>query len=227
METSRSWDPQALWGLASHELRGPLSAAVTRLELAQRQVRGTSAEESLVLAIESLRRLGRTLDAIDELNGAGRGLHRRLERVSVAGLLESLANDHRLVSGRGIEVSCADGLWLQAPRGLLEQALSNLIANAIKYSDPPTIVRLQARLEGDACAIHVEDDGIGIPPEDLERLSVRNARGNNVADRPGRGLGLYVARELLASLGARIEVRSLLGAGTRFTVIVPRLAGAS
>jgi signal transduction histidine kinase len=104
---------------------------------------------------------------------------------------------------------------------LLNQAFSNLIANAIKYSPTDARVILRGSQTGNQFAIVVQDSGIGIPKADLEHIFTRYYRGNNVLGFLGTGIGLFLAATVLRLHGGDITVESEEGNGARFTVILP------
>ncbi len=115
------------------------------------------------------------------------------------------------------------GLW-DAAR--LERVLANLLANAIKYSPTGGPVEVRLRREdtpaGAWAVLEVHDEGLGIPPEDLPHIFERFYRGRNVAATiPGTGLGLFVARQIVAQHGGTITAASTPGQGTTFTVRLP------
>ena len=104
----------------------------------------------------------------------------------------------------------------------IEVVLMNLVENAVKYSDPGTTIRIRAAREGDAVVLSVEDEGIGIPPEDLDRIferfyRVRRDRGHVT----GIGLGLAICKHIVEAHGGRIWVESEQGRGTCFYVSLP------
>jgi signal transduction histidine kinase len=113
--------------------------------------------------------------------------------------------------------------------GALELVLINLVANAIKYSDPgkpARFVSVEAADAGDHHEVRVTDNGIGIPPDWVSRVFERFARAHaDLDDRlgvDGTGLGLAIVEECVNSLGGRIQVASTEGVGSTFTVRIPK-----
>lgn len=105
----------------------------------------------------------------------------------------------------------------------LAQALGNVVSNAIKYTPPGGEVGLSAGADESEVWVRVRDSGPGIAPEEQERIFAPFYRGP--ADRrfpQGMGLGLSIAQDLVAAHGGRIEVQSTLGAGSTFTISLPR-----
>ncbi|MFB8789055.1 MAG: ATP-binding protein [Potamolinea sp.] len=104
---------------------------------------------------------------------------------------------------------------------LLQSMLRNLLSNAIKYSPIEGEVQFNLILQDNEAIFQISDRGIGIPPQDLERLFNPFFRGSNVGVTPGVGLGLTIAKECVDLHGGEIFVNSEVGVGTTFTVILP------
>ena len=106
---------------------------------------------------------------------------------------------------------------------LLEQAIINLVDNAIKYSDAGGVVRLSAEGAGDEWVIRVADQGAGIEAEHLPRLFERFYRVDKARSRKlgGTGLGLSIVKHIVAAHGGRIDVESTPGVGSIFTIRLP------
>jgi len=107
---------------------------------------------------------------------------------------------------------------------LLEQAVVNLLDNAVKYSDPEKRVRLQARAVDHELQIQVQDHGIGIEKKHLPRLFERFYRVDKARSRAlgGTGLGLAIVKHIAQAHGGHITVESRLGEGSLFTIHLPR-----
>jgi two-component system sensor histidine kinase SenX3 len=106
---------------------------------------------------------------------------------------------------------------------LLARALTNLVANAIKYSPPKTDVTVAVRSEGHVVFVEVVDRGWGIPHEHLGRIFEKFYRVPRVedAETPGTGLGLAMVREIMEIHGGSVAVRSAPGTGSTFTLRLP------
>lgn len=105
---------------------------------------------------------------------------------------------------------------------LLRQILMNLLSNALKYSPSHPIVELDITFDDRTLTVKVSDQGIGIPPGDLDRLFEPFQRGSNVGTVPGNGLGMAIVKQSVEIQGAEIEVRSQPGEGTIVTVVLER-----
>ncbi len=116
------------------------------------------------------------------------------------------------------------GAEVRADRRRLAQIIINLLANAIRFSNPHERVRVTSSTDRTTCALRVVDNGPGIPAELMDRLFVPFDRLDAEAGREGgAGLGLVLARRLTDAIGGTLEVASVVGAGTTATVSFPTL----
>jgi two-component system, OmpR family, phosphate regulon sensor histidine kinase PhoR len=122
-----------------------------------------------------------------------------------------------------IELECEASLVAQVNSPLLEQAVANLIDNAVKYSEPTSPILIQASQVGPSVSISVQDHGIGIPREHLDRVFERfyvvdKGRSRTLG---GTGLGLAIVKHIVQVHGGSVEVRSEPGKGSTFTIHLP------
>jgi len=113
-----------------------------------------------------------------------------------------------------------------ADRGLITQAVANLVDNAIKYSPERTSVTLSTALEADAVRLTVEDRGYGIPPEDQDKVwekFYRVARDGRIKEEESTGLGLSFVRQVVEQHGGQVFLKSEPGLGSRVGFTLPRL----
>ena len=108
-----------------------------------------------------------------------------------------------------------------ADERLLRHILTNLLTNAVKYSEAGKTVHFEITVDGADAVCVIRDSGIGIPEADREWLFSPFHRGQNVGERPGTGLGLVIVKRCADAHGGRIQVDSTLGAGTTVTVRLP------
>jgi PAS domain S-box-containing protein len=215
--------------IVSHELRTPLTSIVSFCELIRGEADGLTPEGLRFLDIidrnaDRLHRLIGDLLMLDRVEAGALPLE--LEEVSIP---EVTAEAVRSLSpgaarqGITIVVSTGDGPPMQADPKRLTQVLDNLIANAIKFSHRNGLVRVTASCEGRTWRIDVADSGIGIPPAEADQLFNRFVRGSNArtAGLPGIGLGLSIVKVLAEMHGGRVEVHSVLGLGSTFSVYLP------
>ena len=123
-----------------------------------------------------------------------------------------------------ISLSCPDGFQAYINPPLLEEAMVNLIDNAVKYSPPKTLVKVEVEEVGESVLIRVHDQGRGIAPEHLPRLFERFYRVDPSRSRKvgGTGLGLAIVKHIVQAHNGVVTVESTLGQGTVFTLHLPR-----
>lgn len=149
-----------------------------------------------------------------------------LQNVRLAGLMNSAAEvcTHR-ASKKNITISidCPDNLSASVNPPLIEQALINLISNAVKYSNADKEVRVSAEAVEDGVVLSVKDSGYGIAPEHLERLFERFYRIDKGRSRQegGTGLGLAIVKHIAQAHGGTVSVESTFGKGSAFSIFIP------
>jgi len=215
--------------LVTHELRTPLTAIQGMSEvLAQFDVESQRRREMNAAINDEAKRLSQMIDEyldITALEAGSRPLRKIPLRVEalverILLLLEPLA------ASRGIPITCAfdrDLPVVLADSDLLARAVTNVIANAIKYSPSGKEVKVVVRLADVEMLIEVKDNGYGISREDLKRIFekfYRVPRAEN-ADQPGTGLGLALVKEIMESHGGQVHVESEMGAGSTFALRLP------
>ena len=217
---------------ASHELRTPLTVLRGEAEVALRQTR--SAEEYqqvIVSSLEEAHRMGRIVEDLLLLAKGDLG-EASVEKVPVdlARLLEEIgAHASMLAEAKGLSFASAGGpeLTVLADPLRLRQLFWNLLDNAVKYTPEGGRIFLSyVRTEEGWVRVTVKDTGIGIPPEDLERIFERFYRVDKHRARAqgGSGLGLAICEWIARIHGGRIEVRSTVGRGSSFMVHLPTMA---
>ena len=125
-----------------------------------------------------------------------------------------------------ISVECAAETTVYGNALLIEQALVNLIDNAVKYGDSETVVTVSCRQQTRGTYISVQDDGPGIPEKELERIFERFYRIDKARSRElgGTGLGLSIVKHIVISHEGEVRVESTLNGGSRFTMFFPVVA---
>jgi signal transduction histidine kinase len=212
----------------AHELRTPLAAMQCAVEGMQDGVVPVD-EESLRSLHMDLSRLSRAVSDIGALSWAeSRKLSMKRERTSIPGIIRGVAQ--RLLAAYGEKrirlafQEAGEGEALVDP-AMTETALFNIMENAFKYSKPEGEVRVAIRGGGDRTIIAVADDGQGVDKDDLPHIFERFYRSRKAGKEEGTGVGLAVARELVAAQGGTIEVESTPGKGSTFTIVFREAGG--
>ncbi|GMU54477.1 MAG: hypothetical protein AMXMBFR33_36230 [Candidatus Xenobia bacterium] len=215
----------AFVSIASHDLKGPLTVLKNGIFLLRRLNPSPDAVHVLDDMEGSLKRAIRLVETY--LDATALFEERALEVSSTPVELKSaieqevefsrskLAENRRALYPITVEVP--GDLRVHGDPNRLEQVLGNLLDNAIKYSPGGTPITVRAQAEGDQVLVEVIDSGPGIAPERQPRLFERFVRGETGNAR-GTGLGLWIVRSLLASMGGSIELESQPGKGSTFRI---------
>jgi signal transduction histidine kinase len=212
--------------VAAHELRTPLTALSLQLATLGRQASAAGVSEllatSLQRATRQVRRLGQLSEAVLDTSRIEAGqLVLELEPLEVGGFTRELLERVRDLSpGADLRLEVGAPVTGFFDRRQLEQLLTNLVFNAIKYGHgKPVTVRVEAT--AGETLISVRDEGIGMRPEDVERIFGRYERAISTRHYGGFGLGLYIAQAAARAHGGCIRVESEPGHGSCFTVALP------
>ncbi len=212
----------------SHELRTPLAS----LKLLSETLSSGGAEDAVLLRDYLARievevdRLAQMVDELGELSLLETG-QVSLERkaISVAELVHTAVGRLEAQAERAelrLAVSAPEDLPLvKGDARRLEQALVNLLHNAIKFTPPGGAIGVAARLDPGEVAVSVSDTGVGIQPEDLERIFERFYKADRSRSGQGTGLGLAIVRHIVRLHGGRVWAESQPGAGATFTFTLP------
>jgi signal transduction histidine kinase len=216
----------------SHELRTPLTSIVGYAELVLDPESGVGALEPmqrqfLEVVQRNAKRLHRLVGDLLFFAQVEAG-RLRVERVpvDVVALAERAVEVARPVAderGVALELDASGEAAVAGDIAKLEQMLDNLVSNAVKFTPPGGRVSIGVHRDGDDVALAVQDTGIGIAADEVDHLFERFFRASSATSReiPGTGLGLAIAKTIAEAHDGRIEVRSVLGKGTRFAVLLP------
>jgi signal transduction histidine kinase len=213
---------------ASHELRTPLTVMKGETELVLRRPRPLEDYQSVLES--NLEEIDRMTHIVDELLFLSRADMGEVKMESLPVTLESLVEDiHRqatlLGQDRNIEVVLGTVMpaVVLGDELRLRELLLNLVENAVKYSHPGGKVEIALVTDGHQASLSVTDYGIGIAPEDHVRIFDRFFRtdGARAHTKKGTGLGLAICTWIAESHQGRINVKSQVGQGSTFTVILP------
>jgi PAS domain S-box-containing protein len=215
--------------LVTHEMKTPLTAIKGMSEVMMKFDPGAEKRREMSAAInEATQRMARMIDDYLDLTRLESGARApRLAFHRIESLIEqNLMLLDPVAARRGVTLvrMFATGLPpILVDADLLARALTNLVANAIKYSPPDTEVMISARAGEENLFIAVADQGYGIPPEHQASVFEKFFRVPRVedAETPGTGLGLALVREIAELHGGRVTVESDVGAGSIFTLRLP------
>jgi len=217
--------------IASHELRTPLTALQAHLQGLLRNLRrGTPVNPAqiavkLETALRQTRRLGRLVNDLLDVSRITSGrLQLERETFDLAELALEFADRFREEAERAgteLRVYAPPGAVGRWDRHRMEQVLTNLLSNALKYGAGKP-VDLEVLDAGANVVLRVRDRGVGIPEEAQARIFGRFERAASERHYGGLGLGLYITREIVVAHGGEITVRSAPGEGATFLVTLPR-----
>ncbi len=218
--------------IASHELNTPLTSLSLKLQSLTRAADANPQAGSTPLLrrdIELMRRQVHRLAAlVNDLLDVSRistgRMKLTLEPVDLSELLHEVVSRFEPEAARAgcrLEVRVVPSVVGHWDRGRLEQVISNLLSNALKYGAGQP-VRISVEPAGERARLVVQDQGIGITPEALHRIFEKFERGVSDRHYGGLGLGLYVTRQIVEALRGEIRVESVPARGATFTVELPR-----
>ena len=222
----------AFLSIASHELKTPLTPLRLHLEslgrLVRRDAEPASPPKMLARLAGAERQVARLERLVLDLLDVSELIENRLELVpeetDLGALVSAVAAEARPEFERTatpLEESCPAGVTGLWDRARVAQVVSKVLLNALKYGQRKPV---SVTVESDAleATIRVRDRGIGISPEDQARIFERFERAASPEHYGGFGIGLWIARQLVEAMGGTIRVESAPGAGSTFTIKLPR-----
>jgi two-component system phosphate regulon sensor histidine kinase PhoR len=216
---------------ASHELRTPLSTLIGYTETLREQaeeIDPPTRERFLSVVHDEARRMQRIVEDLISLSRIeAEKFTAPTEAVAFTPLIDqAIESAQRMADERGSMIvrEAADDLpQVAADRSQLLQLLDNLVTNALRYGEPGTPVTVAARAEGPMVHLTVSDNGEGIAPEHIARVTERFYRVDTSRSRSlgGTGLGLSIVKHIVERHRGRFNIESELGKGTRIHVLLP------
>jgi signal transduction histidine kinase len=210
----------------SHDLRTPL----TRLRGAAEMALAGPPEldryrEALADCVEEADRVLAMLETLMDISEAESGaMLLRLEPVALMDVADRAVDLYRDVAdakGLTLVLDVREGPSVRADRVRLEQAVANLVDNAVKYTPAGGAVTVSIGSDGSSALLRVTDTGPGIPPDEQPRIWDRSFRGDRSRSERGLGLGLSLVKAIVEAHGGTVEVASVPGQGATFTVALP------
>jgi signal transduction histidine kinase len=213
----------------THEMRSPLTAIQGSSELMGRYNLNDEKRKQMAQMIHSeSKRLARMIQTFLDLERLSDGsMEFRRERFDLEELVEGcIVRAQPLADRKQIQVESTlpENLPFEGDRELLEYAVYNLITNAVKYSPQNTHVRITARTEHNELRLSVNDEGIGIDEKDLKNIFKKfyRTRRAETSGEAGTGIGLSIVEQIVEHHNGHMEVTSVLGKGSCFTMVLPR-----
>ncbi|MCI9588395.1 MAG: HAMP domain-containing histidine kinase [Oscillospiraceae bacterium] len=214
---------------ASHELKTPLSTIrLLSDSILQAENMDDDMVREFVMDIgQEAERLSSITEDLLRLTRLDSGLEEEAQAVEAAPIIERVCHSLRLLAGEkrvSVEVQIETPCHVRITKGELHQVVYNLVENAIKYNHENGFVHVSLSAGTDHAFLTVEDDGIGIPEEDLSHIFERFYRVDKARSRAagGTGLGLAIVRDTVRRRGGSVEARLRSGGGTVFTICLMR-----
>ncbi|MEO7092027.1 MAG: ATP-binding protein, partial [Polyangiales bacterium] len=220
----------------SHELRTPLNAISGYTELIAEEVYGPVSDEqreALAGVEESSKNLLTLINQILDLSKVESGkIEVYVTEVAIHDIAQAVASEAQpLVKDRAyrVEVDCPERIVVRTDRIKVQQIVTNLVSNAVKFTDSGSVKVKCRALPGGACTISVSDTGIGIRPEHQEIIfeEFRQVDGSSTRIYQGTGLGLSIARRFERILHGDVTLESKIGSGSTFILWLPADASAA
>jgi len=217
--------------MVSHEIRSPMNSLLAQIKIISDGLAGDVTEKQQQILGRASDKIHNLTDLVSELLDLARieagMVAQDTEEVQIGALLEDQVSFHRAAAEQKnilIDLKEADNLPpVSANLQSMEEVITNLITNAIKYSPEESEITVSASVEGDYLSIKVSDTGFGIPEEDISKVFTRfhRVKDQNTRTIHGTGLGLAIVKSIVDSHHGSIKVESKLGHGTTFTVLLP------
>ena len=195
----------------AHDLRTPLAVARAKLERALDNESGTEhLREALEAALVQIEKVSMTISAILRISAVEQGAReKQFKDFDLAAVCAQLLDFYEpLAESKGLTmiVDAATPVPVRGDQDLMREALSNLIDNAIKFTPAGGAVRIEARMADGRPFALVSDTGVGVPPQERDKIFDRFYRGERSAQTPGHGLGLSIAETIGKLHGFKLTV---------------------
>lgn len=219
--------------VASHELKTPLTTIKIQTQMARRSFKkgdpeALSAErttQTIDLIERQADKLKELIDSMLDISRIALGrVDMKLVPCDLSAVVEDVVSNFSetlKMSGCPVNIHIAKNVMIEGDAPRIEQVVVNLLTNAVKYAEGKPVTISVAAEDNDA-VLTVEDEGMGIAPEDHERIFKKFERGSTLKNISGFGLGLFVSRYIVDAHRGTIGVESELGKGSRFIVKLPK-----
>ncbi len=216
-----------LYSVASHEFKTPLAVIQANIEMLKVKQSPKLLKLGLSTMEEEVDRLNTMIMDMLELKKLTTGRRNfNLSQVDFVQIAEELAEEYRVANSGSERIRCeviGEPVECQADYSLIRYILSNLLGNALKFSDVKQEVGVVLNFDKEDLELSVVDRGIGIPEEEQSKVFQSFFRGSNVSNVPGTGVGLSIVSEFVKLHKGKIKLSSKVGEGSTFTVSLPKL----
>ncbi|UYQ95606.1 PAS domain-containing protein [Chitinophaga horti] len=214
-------------GVASHELKTPVTSMKAYAELIQERLEelGNRYDSDMLSKLnKQIDKLTKLINTLLDTTKISEGqLRFEPEEVDLNELIKERVEEIQRTTSHTFKLQTGDGKNVYADRERIGQVITNLLANAIKYSPKETIITVTSRVEDQAIKVSIKDEGPGIPEADVTRIFERFYRvtANNMDAHTGLGLGLYISAQIIQKHGGSFSVQSKVGEGSIFSFTIP------
>ena len=213
----------------SHELKTPIGAVAALADSLNGETQTEVVWRLAERIVTESHRMSRIVDDLLDLSRVEFGGTEEWTDIDLAAVLVEVVSTNQYAAkrqGLGLSLTGSSELLVRGDRSQLVSVFSNLVDNAIKYSEIGGVVNVSSTIKGDEIMVSVTDHGIGIAERDQKRIFERFYRVDKARSRAtgGTGLGLSIVRHIVLEHGGAIDVRSEEGVGSTFTVRLPRVA---
>jgi signal transduction histidine kinase len=224
--------------MIAHELRNPLNSVYLQAQLRRKMLSAPRPPEpdAMLKMVErderQIRSMVRLLDDLLDVSRARTGklaiVPAPYDLVASARVVVEAIQEQAATAGVAVTLSAPDTLPMVGDEFRIEQVITNLLTNALRYGGgKPVAVTVGVREQEPEAFVSVRDQGIGVSPADQERIFEQFERADGPAKVAGLGLGLYIARQIAQAHEGRLEVRSAPGEGSEFILSLPLPAPAA
>ena len=212
----------------SHELKTPIGAVAALADSLNGETQTEVVWRLAERIVTESHRMSRIVDDLLDLSRVEFGGTEEWTDIDLAAVLVEVVSTNQYAAkrqGLGLSLTGSSELLVRGDRSQLVSVFSNLVDNAIKYSEIGGVVNVSSTIKGDEIVVNVTDYGIGIAERDQKRIFERFYRVDKARSRAtgGTGLGLSIVRHIVLEHGGAIDVRSEEGVGSTFTVRLPRV----
>jgi two-component system sensor histidine kinase SenX3 len=213
----------------SHELKTPIGAVAALADSLNGETETEVVWRLAERIVTESHRMSRIVDDLLDLSRVEFGGTEVWTDIDLATVLVEVVSTNQHAAkrqGLGLSLTGSAELLVRGDRSQLVSVFSNLVDNAIKYSEIGGVVNVSSTIKGDEIMVSVTDHGIGIAERDQKRIFERFYRVDKARSRAtgGTGLGLSIVRHIVLEHGGAIDIRSEEGVGSTFTVRLPRVA---